>query len=448
MNIKLDSIKLKPYQELIIDAIENKGYRKVVAIMPRRSGKDVAAFWLCVRQALKKTCNIFYIAPSYTMAKRIIWNSILSDGRRFLDLIPPQVISSMNSQELLIRFINGSTIQLIGALNYNNLVGSNAYAVVFTEYSIFQDGGKCYQLIKPILAYNGGWCLFVSTPRGKANHLYDLWQVARDHKDWFALKLTLDETKHINLEEINKELSEGLTTPDLIQQEYYCSFAGVDSGSYWSAQLDKARVEDRVQRFEYDPTFKVNTAWDIGYSDSTSILFYQVINNKIYIIDEYSSEREALTHYVKIVQHRPYLYGYHIAPHDIKVHEFSSGITRLETARQLGLNFTIADDIALMDGIDCVRNTFNRIFIDERCKTLLRAIENYRPEYDAKRQMYKDRPLHDVHSHMADALRYLCVSLPKTRDDHTTAEELDKRYRQAVYGDDSMHTGFFSNNKF
>jgi hypothetical protein len=148
------------------------------------------------------------------------------------------------------------------------------------------------------------------------------------------------------------------------------------------------------------------------------------------------------------VQQRPYLYGFHIAPHDIKVHEFSSGITRLETARQLGLNFTIADDIGLMDGIDCVRNTFNRIFIDERCKTLLRAIENYRPEYDAKRQMYKDRPLHDIHSHMADALRYLCVSLPKTRDDHTTAEELDKRYRQAVYGSDSMQSGFFSNDKF
>jgi hypothetical protein len=67
-----------------------------------------------------------------------------------------------------------------------------------------------------------------------------LWQVARDHKDWFALKLTLDETKHIKLDEINKELEEGLTTPDLIQQEYYCSFAGVDSGSYWSSQLDKA----------------------------------------------------------------------------------------------------------------------------------------------------------------------------------------------------------------
>lgn len=448
MDIKLDSIKLKPYQELILDAIENKGFRKVVAIMPRRSGKDVAAFVLCIRQALRKTCNIFYIAPSYTMAKRIIWNSILSDGRRFLDLIPPQLIDSMNSQELLIRFKNGSTIALIGALNYNNLVGSNAYGVVFTEYSLFQDGGKCYQLIKPILAYNGGWCLFVSTPRGKANHLHDLWQVAKDHPDWYALKLTINETKHIDIAEINRELDEGLTTHDLIQQEYYCSFAGVDSGSYWSAQLDKARVEDRIGRYEYDPTFKVHTAWDIGYRDSTSILFYQVINNKIYIIDEYSNEREALTHYVKIVQQRPYLYGYHIAPHDIKVHEFSSGVTRLETARQLGLNFTIADDVPLMDGIDYVRNTFNRLFIDERCKQFLRAIENYRPEYDAKRQVYKDRPLHDIHSHFADALRYLCVSLPKTNDDQTTAEQLERRYRQAVYGDDNTHTGFFSNNKY
>jgi len=53
VDIKLDAIKLTAYQELIVDAIENKGYRKAVAIMPRRSGKDVAAFWLCVRQALR-----------------------------------------------------------------------------------------------------------------------------------------------------------------------------------------------------------------------------------------------------------------------------------------------------------------------------------------------------------------------------------------------------------
>ena len=442
--IHLDQIKLRPYQQLVLDAIENKGYKKACVIMARRAGKDVTAFWLCVRQALKKVCNIFYIAPSYTMAKRIIWNSIMADGRRFLDLIPSELIENMNSQELLIRFKNGSTIQLIGALNYNNLVGSNAYGVVFTEYALFQDGGKCYQLIKPILAYNGGWCLFVSTPRGKANHLYDLWKIAIESKDWFTLKLTVEDTKHIAPEEIEQERREGITNEDIIQQEYYCSFSGRDSGSYWSSSLDKARLEGRIERFDYDPTYKVCTSWDIGYADLTSIIFFQAIHGKIYIIDEYSNNREALSHYVKVILQKPYLYSKHIAPHDIAVHEFSSGQTRLETARKLGINFIIADNLSLMDGIDCVRNVFNKIFIDERCKDLLKAIENYRQEWDSKRQIYKDRPLHDMNSHYADALRYLCVSLPKTQDG-TTAEELEKRYRKVVYGEDSSHGRFFNN---
>ena len=86
----------------------------------------------------------------------------------------------------------------------------------------------------------------------------------------------------------------------------------------------------------------------------------------------------------------------------------------------------------------------NKIFIDERCKDLLKAIENYRQEWDSKRQIYKDRPLHDISSHYADALRYLCVSLPKTQDG-TTAEELEKRYIKAVYGEESSHGRFFNN---
>jgi len=46
--------------------------------------------------------------------------------------------------------------------------------------------------------------------------------------------------------------------------------------------------------------------------------------------------------------------------------------------------------------------------------------------------------LHNWASHGADAMRYLCLSLPKTRDG-LTPEELDKRYREAYFGESNSH---------
>jgi phage terminase large subunit len=184
----------------------------------------------------------------------------------------------------------------------------------------------------------------------------------------------------------------------------------------------------------WEAGFKVHTAWDLGVRDSTTIIFFQTIGQTVRIIDCYEKSKEGLDHYAKVLQNKPYSYGKHIAPHDIKVKEFGSGMTRLEKARQLGIAFTVAPDVSIVDGIEAVRSTLGKIWIDEvACAPLVKAIENYRQEYDAKRKVYKDYPLHDWSSHWADALRYLAISLPKTRDG-SSAEDIDRRYNEARYG--------------
>ena len=69
--IHLNRFKPRPYQIAPMDAIENKGYKRVIAIMPRRAGKDVMAFNLSIRQCLKKVCVVYYIFPTYAQAKRL-----------------------------------------------------------------------------------------------------------------------------------------------------------------------------------------------------------------------------------------------------------------------------------------------------------------------------------------------------------------------------------------
>jgi len=421
------------YQIPICDALWNKHYKKIIAILPRRAGKDITAWNLSIRQCLAKVCIVYYIFPTYSQAKKVIWNSITNDGLQFTDFIPEEAIASKNSQEMKITFTNGSILQLIGSDNIDSIVGTNPYGCVFSEYAI-QDP-RAYNFIRPILATNGGWCLFISTPRGK-NHFYDLYTMAKQNSTWFAYKLTLDDTKHIPLEEIEKDRADGQLSEDLIQQEYYTSFTMGVEGAYYAKYIDKMRLTSRISTVPYEFGYKVHTAWDLGVSDSTCILFYQIIGQTVRIIDCYENSKEGLEHYAKVVLNKEYVYGKHIAPFDINVKEFGSGMTRIEKAKQLGIKFTVADMVSIEDGIESVRSALSKIWIDERsCIPFIKAVENYRQEWDSKNMVYKRRPLHNWASHWADALRYLCISLHKTSDG-LSPDDLDKRYNEAMYGDD------------
>lgn len=408
---------------------------------PRRAGKDVCAFNLMYRAAMKKTGVYYYIFPTYSQARKVVWDSITNTGDRFVDYIPKEIIASTNSTEMKISFTNGSLIQMIGSDNIDSLMGTNPCGIIFSEYAL-QDP-RAYQFLRPILLGNDGWAMFISTPRGK-NHLWDLYQIAKESPDWFCSKLTIEDTNHISLHEIHKEIAEGLISQDLAYQEYYTSFDMGVEGSYYSKYLDRMRVKSQIGQVPWENGFKVHTAWDIGTRDSTVIIFFQTIGQTVRIIDYYENSKVGLDHYVTVIKQKPYIYGKHIGPHDIKVLEFGSGLTRIEKARQLGINFTIAPDLSVEDGIEAVRSAMSKIWIDDvACAKLIKSIESYRQEFDAKKKVYKSHPLHDFSSHACDALRYLCISLPKTRDG-LSPEELDRRYQDVMYG--QQLPGIFNDN--
>lgn len=439
VKVHLNKFKPRPYQLPILRAREVDGYKRMLCIMPRRAGKDIVAFNLAIRQLLQKVCTIYYIFPTYSQARKALWDAISIDGERILDYIPEQLIKSKNSSEMKVTFINDSVLQFVGSDNYDRLVGTNPYGTIFSEYAL-QDP-KAYQFIRPILSANSGWALLISTPRGK-NHMWDIYQIAQQSPDWFCYKLTLDDTRHIPLIEIERERAEGLLSEDLIQQEYYCSFSAGVEGSYYAKYLDKIRLNNQITIVPWESSFPVNTAWDIGVRDKTTIVFFQSIGQSVRIIDYYENSKHGLEHYVNVLKQKEYTYGKHIAPHDIAVKEFGSGMTRIEKAKRLGISFKVAPKLSLEDGIEAVRSTFSKLWIDEsKCVELIKSLENYRQEYDSKRQIYKPIPLHNWASHAADAVRYLCVSLPKIRDG-LSADDLDKMYREARYGNND-HGSFF-----
>ena len=428
--IVLDKFIAREYQIPLIEAFQ-KGARKMLAIWPRRAGKDLVAWNLMIRAAWGKKGIYYYILPTYSQAKKVLFDGMTNDSVRFMDFIPRRWIHLTNNTEMKIVLKNGSLIQLVGSFDYDRLMGTNPLGCVFSEYSLSDPMALNY--MRPILLANGGWLIVISTPRGH-NALWDLYNIASTSQDWYCSKLTVDDTKHISIHEIKKEIASGEISEELAQQEYWSSFSHGILGSFYCKELDRMRNDNRITSVPWESSFEVHTSWDIGL-DMTSICFFQVMNNVIHIIDYYENSNLSLDHYIGVIKSKPYtVWGQHIGPHDMANREFTTGISRLDIAKNLGVEFILAPNVSIMDGIESVRSMLSRTYIDEtKCKRLIKCIENYRQTYDDKRQGYTGVPYHDQFSHGADALRMaaLCISrLTKS----TSAEDLNRLYEETVMG--------------
>ena len=220
----------RPYQLPFLRAMDN-GIRRAIITWHRRSGKDKTCFNFMIKEAVKKVGTYFYFLPSYTQAKKVVWDNIDNDGFRMIDHVPKELIKSTNTTELKIELINGSIIQLIAADEFSKSgVGTNPLGVVFSEYSIVDS--NAWKFVSPILAANGGWAIFNFTPRGK-NHAWVLLEQARQNEKWFTQVLTVADTTVFTQEALDEERRNN--PQDFFEQEYYCKF--IDGASQFFKRI-------------------------------------------------------------------------------------------------------------------------------------------------------------------------------------------------------------------
>lgn len=195
-------------------------------------------------------------------------------------------------------------------------------------------------------------------------------------------------------------------------------------GTYYAKQITQARIEKRIGFVPHEPALLVSTAWDLGYNDSTAIWYFQVCGKEVRLIDYDEGSGESLSHWLSIVKSKPYIYDRHLAPHDIMVAEYSSGVTRQHSARKLGINLIPVPRHQIIPGIDAVRNMLNRCWFDEKkCEKGIKAMENYKKEWDDRLGCWKSQPLHNWSSHCADAFRTLATGLFYITGQKTEAEK-------------------------
>lgn len=194
-------------------------------------------------------------------------------------------------------------------------------------------------------------------------------------------------------------------------------------GTYYARQISEARIEKRIGHVPYDEILPVHTAWDLGYNDSTTIWFFQIYGKEIRLIDYLEGSGESLAHWLGAIKSKGYAYEKHLAPHDVMVHEYSSGMTRQASARKMGISLLAVKKVDLIPGIDQVRSILNRCWFDDRkCSQGIKALENYKKEWNDRAGCWASQPLHNWASHGADAFRTLAIGLHYITGHRTQAD--------------------------
>jgi hypothetical protein len=432
-----------PYQprwyQADVESALDAGKKRAVLVWARQHGKDFFCWNYMIWRSLQTIGTYFYIFPEYAHGKRVIWNGITMDGRRYLDQIPKELIAGKPcAVDMSINLVNGSRIQIVGSKHYDTLRGTPLKGAVLSEYA-YQSPLVWDLILDPVFSNEcntDAWAIFNSTPHGK-NHFFDLLQMAQDNaKTWYTSIITNDDTKLVSLDEIALKRQRGMTE-EMIQQEYYCSFEAGVIGSVYGRLLSESAAQGRIGNVDYDRNYLVNTAWDIGIGDAMSIIFFQRRGTEILIIDHYENSGYPIRHYIDEVKARGYSYGTHFLPHDGKLRSVQTGATFEQIGRDLGLNMqALPNTIGLEAGIEKVRGYFPRLYFDRK-KTdyLRRCLQQYHYDFDERTRVQKNVPAHDWSSHAADALRYVILSLDfGAGGSGMTPEQLkDMRTKAGVY---------------
>ena len=385
------------------EAYHYRKQRWACVVAHRRAGKTVACVNDLIKGALtctKANPRFAYIAPLHVQAKDVAWGYV----KQYSSAIPGV---EMNESELRVDFPNGGRVRLYGAENYDRLRGLYLDGVILDE-AADMDPRVWPEVIRPALSDRQGWATFIGTPKGR-NAFFETFELAKNSPDWLDVMLKASET-HI-VPDIELADARTMMTPEAYAQEYECSFDAAIIGSYFGKEIAEAERAGRVGVLPPDPNAKVNTSWDLGMGDSTAIWFWQVAPDGVRIIDYYENNSQNLQHYVSELAARKYAYGDDWVPHDAKVREIGTGRTRVETLLSLGRKPRVVPDHKIMDGINAVRVSFPKIWIDaDKCKFGLECLRQYRAEFDEKKKVFKDTPRHDFSSHAADSFRYLCMA--------------------------------------
>lgn len=262
--------------------------------------------------------------------------------------------------------------------------------------TVRKDNSEIWITFNPELDTDETYKRFVASPPANAKVAKVNW----DDNPWFpeTLRLEKDELKERD--------------PDSYRNVWEGECRSTLEGAIYAKELRQAADEGRIRNVPYDVLKPVHTFWDLGWADNTSIWFAQTVGQELRLIDYYSNNLQPLQHYVQMLQGKGYIYGTDWLPHDAKAKSLATGRSVEEIMLAMGRKVQVTANLSLFDGINAARTIFNRCYFDaDKCAEGLQSLRHYRYDIDPESKQLSGRPLHDFHSHAADAFRYFAISI-------------------------------------
>jgi phage terminase large subunit len=415
---------------------------RFVLVWHRRAGKDLTSIEAAALATQERVGLYLHVFPYLNQGRKIVWNGRTGDGVPFLDAFPRELVDRKLDMDMRVMLKNGSIYQVMGADDPDKLVGINPVGVILSEFALFETD-QVLRLIQPILAENGGWLIFPSTPRGR-NHYFDLLHRVKDNPNWFISILGVDDTGVVSEEMIQEARDSGMPEP-LVQQEFYVSFDAVLEGAYYEhefnilAEQDPPRISDRVV---YDPALPVNTAWDLGIDDETVVWYFQITPHGYNWFDLDHGRDKGMEWFLRRAWKKgeagSWLWGRNFFPHDVEQRSTATGKqARMEIIREVGFTPTVVAKHSVEDGVAVTRRVLLKSWFSRRVMDGIKGLKAYRRTYDEKKDTFI-KPRDDWASHYADSFRIGAVGAQNKK----LSSKREKRQQYAItdydpFGEDS-----------
>jgi phage terminase large subunit len=381
-----------------------------------RGGRGSAKSWTVARQLLLDGAE----KPLRILCAREIQNTIEESVHRLLAdqiaemglqgfyTVQDKLISGRNGTEFVFKGIRGLDVVKIKSFEGVDRVWVEEAQVVtkkswdILEPTIRKAGSEIWVTFNPELDTDETWMRFVENAPPDAVVIEMNW---RDNP-WFPPEL----------EKLRQQWKE--RDPEGYETVWEGKCRPAVEGAIYRREIEHMTRDKRFRPVPYDPLLKVHTVWDLGWNDLSSIIMVQRVGGELRIIDFFEDSHRTLPDYIHDLKERKYNWGTDYLPHDGDSARLeSSGLSARDILVKLGRSVAIIPKGDIEAGIKAARVIFQRCYFDrDKATALVGHLKRYRRQINQSTQEPMG-PLHDEHSHAADAFRYLAQVADKFVND-------------------------------
>lgn len=324
--------------------------------------------------------------------------------------------------ETEIRGINGTEFSFAGLLNHTveSVKSFEGATITWIEEAQTVSAFSLSILIPTVVRTFRPMVIMSMNPKLPSDAVYSQY-VLGERDDTVVVQINYTDNKECPDELI--ALAEQMKADDYDQYEHI--WLGkpkeIADGAIYKSEFEQIKRENRICKVPHDPNLPIYTSWDLGILDSTAIWFFQIYGKEVRVIDYYEANNEPLAHYARILDEKAQNFGYryekHFAPHDIAARDLSSGVSREQTMATLGYRMTKGARLGVEDRIEATRQMLKNCWFDaDKCKHGVKALQNYRREFNDKLDQFKATAVHDWASHGSDAFGEGALNINKMHE--------------------------------